>query len=74
MNQFANFRCAIAFVPFRNDRITLGSRRLKTGKQTVIAQYCSLHERSSLQQRQLLASKKVEPIKCSAHIWVDCHL
>ena len=74
MNQFANFRCAIAFVPFRNDRLTSGSRRHKTGKQTVISQYCSLHERSSLQQRQLLASKKVEPIKCSAHIWVDCHL
>ena len=74
MNQFANFRCAIAVAPIRNDRLTSGSRRHKTGKQTVIAQYCSLHERSSLRQRQLLASKKVEPIKCSAHIWVDCHL
>ena len=36
MNQFANFRCAIAFVPFRNDRLTLGSRRHKTGKQQLL--------------------------------------
>lgn len=72
LNQFTNFRCAIAFAPFRNDCRTSESRCYKTGKQTVtgIVQYYSLEERSS----QVLASKEVEPIKCSSHIWVDCHL
>ena len=75
LNQFANYnKCAIASAPFRNDSRTSGSRRHNTGKHTVIAQHCSLHERSLPQQRQVLAGKKVEPIKCSAHIWVDCHL